>query len=162
MLREYVHALSCTYICLFVFSSDLLKPHLSSQSYMYVEFDYCHYNQNWIWSHTNCRKLIIDVKFSSLQYTCLVFLVLAAEVICAILAGIFEEKVYIYLFLKYLQIKCDMYCNNLCVITIFPGVLQIEEVTETKMLHQVKYEYNTTNNASAITHMWDTLQLKVS
>ena len=55
-----------------------------------------------------------------------------------------------------------MYCNSLCVITIFPGVLQIEEVTETKMLHQVKYEYNTTNNASAITHMWDTLQLKVS
>ena len=87
---------------------------------------------------------------------------LAAEVICAILAGIFEEKVYIFLFLKHLQIKCDMYYNNLYAINIFPGVLQIEEVTETKMLHQVKYEYNTTNNASAITHMWDTLQLKVS
>ena len=38
---------------------------------------------------------------------------------------------------------------------------QIAEVTETKMLHQVKYEYNITNNASAITHMWDTLQVKV-
>ena len=30
----------------FLFSSDLLKSHLTSQSHMYVEFDYCHYNQN--------------------------------------------------------------------------------------------------------------------
>ncbi len=29
------------------------------------------------------------------------------------------------------------------------------------MLRQIKQEYNQTNNASAVTHMWDTLQVKV-